>query len=96
MADPLTVVIRWLYNEGMQTTKSIQVPIALAGTVANYRFEGPTQAQARKMATRRQQLLTLARTALAAGNDDQAFEYDAAAFDIETDLVSFGFGKLVR
>lgn len=76
-------------------TAGIQVSIALSSRTANYRFEGPTKAQARKMASRRQSLLTLAAGALDAGNDDQAFEYDCAAMDIESDLIRFGFAKLI-
>ena len=73
----------------------MQVPTALAGRTRNYSIEGPTGAESRKMAARRQELLAKAQAALTAGNDDQAFEYDCAALDIETDLASFGFAKLI-
>ena len=73
----------------------MSVPVALDLRVRNYNIEGPTRAQARKMAARRTDLLAKAQTALAAGNDDQAFEFDCAAMDIETDLINFGFAKLI-
>jgi len=74
----------------------MQVAVALSSRVRNYNIEGPTRAQARKMAARRVDLLAQAKAALAAGNDDQAFEFDCAAMDIETDLINFGFAKLVK
>jgi len=74
----------------------MQVAVALSSRVRNYNIEGPTQAQARKMAARRADLLAKAQTALAAGDDDRAFDYDCAAMDIEADLIGFGFARLVK
>ena len=72
----------------------MEVPIAYR---ANYdALEGPTRKQAAKMADRRKCLLGLAAKALAAGNDDRAFDYDCAAMDIETDLNKYGFGRLIN
>jgi hypothetical protein len=73
----------------------MSVPVALDLRVRNYEIEGPTRVQARKMAGRRIDLLAKAQAALAAGDDDRAFEYDCAAMDIETDLINFGFAKLI-
>ena len=44
----------------------MSVPVALDLRVRNYNIEGPTRAQARKMAARRTDLLAKAQTALAA------------------------------
>lgn len=71
------------------------VPVALDLRVRNYEIEGPTRVQARKMAARRLDLLAKARTALAAGDDDRAFEFDCAALDVEADLIRFGYRRLV-
>ena len=73
----------------------ISVPVALNPRVRNYNIEGPTRAQARKMAARRTELLAKAQTALAAGDDNRAFEFDCEAFDVEADLITFGFGSLI-
>ena len=72
----------------------MQVAVALSSRTRNYNIEGPTRAQARKMATRRQELLTKA-AALLATDADRAFDLDCAALDIETDLINFGFANLV-
>lgn len=79
----------------MTTTSQpgMMVPTALHLRTRNYDIEGPTRAQARKMAARRVDLLALAQQALADGDDDRAFEYDCAAMDIEVDLRRFGFVK---
>ena len=74
----------------------MQVAVALSSRTRNYNIEGPTQAQARKMAARRVELLAQAKAALAAGDDDRAFEFDCAAMDVEADLINFGFAKLVK
>lgn len=64
------------------------------------RMEGPTNAQAKRMAAYRQTLLASAAAALAAGNDDIAFDRDCEAMDVEMDLASYGFdintGRPVR
>lgn len=73
----------------------MSVPVALDLRVRNYDIEGPTRAQARKMAARRTDLLAKAQAARAAGDDDRAFEFDCAAMDIETDLINFGFANLI-
>jgi hypothetical protein len=55
------------------------------------RIEGPTKAQARRMAAYRQSLLASAEAALKAGNDEVAFDRDCEAMDIEMDLRPYGF-----
>ena len=66
--------------------------ITIAGRdTTTERIEGPTAAQARKMAAYRLDLLASAGEALAVGDDDRAFELDCQAFDVEADLVRYGF-----
>jgi len=67
----------------------------LTQVLQNDHLQGPTRAQARRMATYRQELLAKAQTALSTGNDDQAFDLDCHAFEIESDLRRYGFEKLV-
>jgi len=78
----------------------MQATIALRPAAANYNIEGPTQKQARKMATYRKDLLTKAQVALEAGDDGRAFDLDCRAMDVECDLNRFGFnvetGRPVR
>jgi hypothetical protein len=71
--------------------KTISVPVALSSRTRNYNIEGPSRAQAVKMATLRQRHLTDAETARQRGDDDAAFSKDEQAFDLETDLRRFGF-----
>jgi len=60
------------------------------------RIEGPSRRQAGRMAAYRLQLLASAAVALEAGDDATAFERDCEAWDIESDLRTYGFGKLTR
>jgi hypothetical protein len=66
----------------------------------NERIEGPTNAQARKLARLRTENLAAARIAEAAGRDESAFDLDCAAWDLEADLRAYGFdietGRPVR
>lgn len=55
------------------------------------RIEGPTLAQAKRMAARRLELLKREQEALSAGDDDTAFNLGCDAFDLEVDLISYGF-----
>jgi hypothetical protein len=65
------------------------------GVLQKQAIEGPTRAQARRMAARRLELLEKARTALAAGRDDEAFELDCSAWDVERDLRAYGYERLI-
>lgn len=73
----------------------MDVPVALRSEVRNYNIEGPTRKQAHKMAAWRRVLLTRSAAALAAGEHSRAFDLDCAAFDVEADLIRFGYRKLV-
>ena len=79
---------------GMTNTATGTLTITIAGThdglTHRERIEGPTPKQAKKMAAHRLELLDQARTALAAGDDDKAFDLDCAAWDIEALLVTYG------
>lgn len=79
----------------------MQVAIALdSDKAAKARIEGPTANQAVRMAQRRQELLEREQMALAAGNNDLAFNLGCDAFDLESSLIEYGFnsqtGKRVR
>ena len=67
----------------------------LTQVLQNERIEGPTAAQAKRMSVYRRELLAKAQTALATGNDDRAFDLDCHAFDIEADLRTYGFARLI-
>lgn len=69
----------------------MQVAVVLSGRAANYSIEGPTQAQARKMAAYRQAVLAKSAAALAAGDDERAFDLDCEAMDVEVNLNRYGF-----
>ncbi len=66
----------------------------------NQKIQGPTKAQARRMAALRHRKLAEATAALAAGKDDLAFTLDCFAMDLEMDLAHYGFdietGKEIR
>lgn len=66
----------------------------------NAAIEGPSKAQAVKMAKLRQNLLAEAAAHLAAGRDERAFGCDERAFDLECDLRDYGFdvetGKVAK
>jgi hypothetical protein len=57
------------------------------------RAEGPTKTQAKRLAAYRAVLLKAASMAMAAGDDAMSYECDCEAFDIESVLVTYGFGK---
>ena len=73
----------------------MDVPTVLRAEVRNYGIEGPTRKQAHKMAAWRRELLTRSAAAMDAGQHDRAFELDCMAFDVEADLIRFGFCRLV-
>lgn len=80
---------------------TLSVPLVLnTRRTANNNIEGPTNAQARRMAAYRQRLMADAQSALAAGDDERAFDLDCQAWDIESDLQRFGFntenGRVAR
>ena len=75
--------------------------IIIAGTNRQKEaIEGPSAAQAKRMAATRRDFLASEQAHLAAGRDDAAFNTGCAAFDIECDLVAYGFdittGKRVK
>lgn len=77
----------------------MQVAIA-ARNRQTERIEGPTRAQAVRMAATRTRFLTRAQVALAAGDGATAYNLDESAFDLEVDLRRYGFdpetGRPVR
>lgn len=65
--------------------------------LARQRIEGPTARQAIKMAARREQWLLTAKQYLDQDPTDadfRAFRADCEAFDIEGDLVTYGFDPI--
>ena len=74
-----------------QTSRTLFANVAMTRSQMVTEMEGPTNAQARKMAARRLNLLAQAEEALAAGQDERAFDLDCDAMDIEMDLTTYGF-----
>jgi hypothetical protein len=75
----------------MTTQQTLTANIALRIPTWQTEMEGPTNAQARRMAARRNAMIEQSAAATAAGNDDLAFDFDCEAWDIERDLTTYGF-----
>lgn len=75
----------------MTTTQTLTATIALRIPTWQTEMEGPTNAQARRMAARRTTIIEQGAAAIAAGNDALAFDLDCEAWDIERDLTTYGF-----
>jgi hypothetical protein len=71
----------------------MEIVIALSDRARLDRIEGPTKAQAAKMARRRLELLDRQKEALSAGRDQAAFDLGCEAFDIETTLREYGYAR---
>jgi hypothetical protein len=82
---------------GGRTVGGMEMRFAVkSGVLQKQAIEGPTRAQARRMAARRLELLAKAAAAMAADDHARALELDCSAWDVERDLRTYGYEWLLE